>query len=137
MAIFDQPLDELVSRVKLVCEVDLLSGQERARFDREERRGQNQEVASHLNVELFEVFEVLHVALNNRGDLYVLDLHLLLTNEVQQEVHRTMKDSLKAHSEALGAHSHTPPVIACRPLRAWRIPVQMGWLKLLYWLKRF
>ena len=82
MAIFNQSLDELISRVKLVREVDLFSGQERARFDRKERRGHNQEVAGNLNVELFEMPEVLHVALNDGGDLHILNLNLLLANEV-------------------------------------------------------
>ena len=98
VAVLDQPLDQLVPGVELLLEVDLLARrQERAHLDRHQGGRHEDEVAGQLEIDLAQGRQVLEVAVDDAPELDLVDVHLLLAHEVQEEVHGSVEDLSQPH----------------------------------------
>ena len=65
--------------------------QQRARLDVNQRRRHHQELPGHVEVQLLHQIDVAEVLLGDERDRDVVDVHLVLANEVQQEIERTLE----------------------------------------------
>ena len=61
-------------------------------FDVNEGGGHVDEFGGDVDVEFFEFVEIVEILRGDSGDLDVVDAHLLLLDEVEQQVERTFVD---------------------------------------------
>ena len=57
----------------------------------DQRRGHHQELPGHVEIELLHHLDVQQVLLGNQRDGDVVDVDLVLANEVQQQVERSLE----------------------------------------------
>ena len=100
-AVLDETLDELVLGVEVVLELDLLPGEEGAGLDRHQGRCDHEELARHLDVEVLERADVVHVRVRHVREPHVLDLDLLLLDEVQEQIEGALEDLVEADGEVV------------------------------------
>jgi len=62
--------------------------QQHLRFDQDERGGHVQEICGDVDVQLFELVEVVQILTGDFGDGDVVDVHLLLADQVEQQIER-------------------------------------------------
>ena len=65
-AVLDQALDQLITRIEVVLQADLLPRKQRARLNRLQRGCHNNDVACELKVKLFERFEQADISTSRR-----------------------------------------------------------------------
>ena len=68
-----------------------IGGQEHLRLDVDERRGDDQILADHVDVQRAHQLQVLEVLLGDEAHRNVQDVELVLANEVQQQVERSLE----------------------------------------------
>ena len=65
--------------------------QQHARLDVDERRRHHQELPRHVQVEVLHQVDVVEVLLRDDRDRDVVDVHLVLLDEVQQQIQRPLE----------------------------------------------
>jgi hypothetical protein len=83
--VLEQPLHELLARVLLLV---FVARQEQARLQREQPGRHPQKLAGNLEVELLHRLDVGLELVADGGDRDVVDRHLVLADQVQQQVER-------------------------------------------------
>ena len=105
LLVLEELLHEAVTRVDLLLEVDVLGGKQHLRLDHHQRRGEDQELADVVEVEVLDQLDVAEVLLEHARDRDVVDLDLLLPDEVEEQVHRSGE---VLELDAI-VHAHFPP----------------------------
>ena len=91
--VFDQAMHQLVARVLLLFGAGQRVGrQQHFRLDVDQRRGHVDEVGRDVDIELFELVEVVEILLGDFGDGNIVDVHLLLADQIEQEIERAFVD---------------------------------------------
>ena len=54
----------------------------------DQRRRHVDEVAGDVDIQLFELVQVIEILLGDFGDGNIVDVHLLLANQIEQEIER-------------------------------------------------
>ena len=54
----------------------------------DQRRRHVDEVGGNVDIELFELVQVIEILLGDLGDGNVVDVHLLLANQIEQKIER-------------------------------------------------
>ena len=75
--------------------------QQHARLDLREHRGHQQVLARQLQLQVGHQLDVLHVLARDLGDRDVEDVEVLLADQVQQQVERTL-ERLQEHLQRIG-----------------------------------
>ena len=92
LAVLEELLDQFAARVGLGILVDVRIGrQQHPALDLHQRRGHDQEVAGELDVELVETLEMLEELVGDRRDGDVENVHLVLLDEVEEQVERAVE----------------------------------------------
>ena len=86
--VFEQAVDEFVARVRLVGGQQRVHRQEQFGFDVNQRGSHVDEVGGDVYVERFELVKVVEILLGDFGDGNIVDVHLLLADEIEQEIER-------------------------------------------------
>ena len=81
-------MHQLVARVLLFGTGERVGRKQHFRFDVDQRRGHVDEVGRDVDIELFELVEVIEILLGDFGDGNVVDVHLLLADQIEQEIER-------------------------------------------------
>ncbi len=55
-----------------------------------QRRGHVDEVGGNVDIEFFELVQVVEILLGDFGDGDVVNVHLLLADQIEQQVERTL-----------------------------------------------
>jgi hypothetical protein len=79
--------------------------QQHARLDQRESRGHDEELAGDVEIQPAHHFQIRQVLLGDRGDGDVNDLHLVLLDEVQQQIEGTFEDGELDAVQPRGANS--------------------------------
>ena len=78
------------------------AGQEHLRLDVDERRGHDEIVAGDVEVELLHQADRVEVLLRDERDRDIVDVHLVLLDEVQQQIERSL-ELLEPDGKGVGA----------------------------------
>src|SRR6185369_12053459 len=93
--VFDELADEFPTRIfALVFALDddlLVYGQQFAALDIHERRGHHEKLAGDLQVELAHEVNVRDELRGELGEVDLVNVHLLLLDEIEQQVERALK----------------------------------------------
>ncbi len=84
----DQRLAWILARIFL-CGIG--ARQQRPRLDVDQRGRHDQELTRHIQIHLLHQIDVLEVLVRDEGDRNVVDVHLMLLDEVQQQVERSFE----------------------------------------------
>ena len=94
LLVLEQPAHQRVARIFLLA---LDAGrrfrprQQHLRLDVNERRGHHEELAGDVEVELLHQLDRVEVLLRDERDRDVVDVHLVLLDEVQQQIERPLE----------------------------------------------
>ena len=95
LLIFEQPADELRAGVEFFGRIVVLAGgrrrQEHLALDVRERRRHHEVLARDVDVQFLHEHDVLNVLLAQKSDRDVEDVELVLLDQVQQQVERSLK----------------------------------------------
>ena len=86
--VFEQAVDELVARVRLVGGQQRVHWQQHFGFDVDQSGGHVDEIGGDVYIEFFELVQVVEILLGDFGDGDVVDVHLLLADEIKQQIER-------------------------------------------------
>ena len=88
--VFEQPVNQLVARIfQRIGPGERIGRQQHLRFDVDQRRGHVDEIGGDVDIELFELVEVIEILLGDFRDGNVVDVHLLPANQIEQEIERS------------------------------------------------
>jgi hypothetical protein len=92
--VLEETLDEFLSQVfsLLFGTGEWVGREQHFGFDVDERGGHVNEFGGDVDVEMFELVEVVEILRGDFGDLDVVNIHFLLFDEIEQEVERTFED---------------------------------------------
>ena len=94
LLVLEQPADERLARILFRI---LLRGigprQQHARLDVNQRRGHHEELPRDVEVQLLHQVEVVEVLLGDERDRNVVDVHLVLLDEVEQQSRAAPRNS--------------------------------------------
>ena len=92
--VLEQPPDQRFARILFGFAVGrrrFRSRQNRARLDVDQRRRHHQELAGDVQIQLLHQLDVGEVLLGNQRDRDVVDVHLVLLDEVNQQIERPLE----------------------------------------------
>jgi hypothetical protein len=95
LLVFQELADQLGPRVAgalLIRLLGFLPRQEHGRLDLHQRGGHDQEIARQIDVESLEDLDVLQVLVGDLGDGDIVDIHLFLADEIEQQIERAGED---------------------------------------------
>ena len=91
----EQPPRELLTGIDVVLlalGLGGLDGDQHLGLDVNERRRHHHELAGDVEVQLLHQVQILHVLAGDRSNGDVVDVDLLATNQVQEEVERSLEE---------------------------------------------
>jgi hypothetical protein len=101
---------DLLLRLVVLHHLALLGGEEHLGLDVGEVRGQHQELRRHVDLQRLQGVQHLDVALGDERDGDVEDVHLVLADEVEQQV-QGPGEVRQLHPEQLGQRGVQGPVV--------------------------
>jgi hypothetical protein len=92
LLVLQQPADQGVARILFRLRLlGVLPRQQHLRLDMDQRRGHHQEFAHDVQIQLLHHDDVIEVLLRDERDGNVVDVHLVLLNEVDQQIERSLE----------------------------------------------
>ena len=86
--VFEQAVHQLVARVLLLRSRERIGRKKHLRFDVDQRRRHVDEVSRDVDIQLFELVEIIEILLGDLGDGNIVNVHLLLADQIEQEIER-------------------------------------------------
>jgi hypothetical protein len=89
----EQAAHERFARIlfRLVLLRGIRARQQRSRLEVNERRCHDEKLARHVEIQLLHQREIGEVLLGDQRDRYVVDVHLALANEMNQQIERPLE----------------------------------------------
>src|SRR5262249_47906940 len=92
LLVFEQPAHQRLARILFrIFLRRIRTRQEHPRLDVNQRRSHHEELARHVEVQLLHQIDVGEVLLGDEGDRNVVDVDLVLLDEVQQQIERSLE----------------------------------------------
>ncbi len=88
--VLQKPAHQLLTGVLQLIFDFILAWQHHARLDLDQRAGHFQKIADRIDVELFQHSDVTEVLLGDYRNGEVRDVQLMLTDQIEQQIHRTV-----------------------------------------------
>src|SRR5258708_2493934 len=87
-----QTINQLSARIdELFLFSQRITRQEHARLQLDQLRSHNQKIASHGQIEFLHHIQIAKILVSDSRDRNVVDVHLLLANQVKQQIKRTFE----------------------------------------------
>ena len=88
----EQPADERLARILFRIFLRRIGPrQQHPRLDVNERGRHDEELAGHVEVQFLHQVEVVEILLRDQRDRNVVDIHLVLLDQVQQQIERPLE----------------------------------------------
>src|SRR5262245_10586502 len=90
---FEQTLHERVARVGVILieERRIRARQQQTALDVNQRRRHHQKFTGNIKIELLHQVQILEVLRRDERDWYVVDVHLMLFDQVDQQIERSLE----------------------------------------------
>ena len=127
--VLEQPPDQRIARIFLVVGIaggGLGPRQQHPALDVDQRRRHHQELAGDVEVELLHQVEVLEVLLGDQRDRDVVDVHLVLLDQMNEQIERAL-ERLHLDLDVVELRLETPRSagaamrVRCRPFEHFRL----------------
>ena len=93
LLILQETTDQFFARIRsiLVVKRALFDRQQHAGLDLQQGRGHDEKFTCHGQIQRSHGFQIVEILLSDQGDRYIVDVDLVLPDEMQQKIERTLK----------------------------------------------
>jgi len=93
LLVLEQPPNQRLPRIlhRLIALGGIRPRKQHPGLDVDQRGGHDQELADGVEVELLHQLYIFEILLSNQGDRNIVDVHLVLLNEVNQQIQRPLE----------------------------------------------